>query len=139
MTETEALLARLDAGDSDHQEAARVIRRHIVQWNQNVLETFFVMDDYPAQKARAEAAEAQLAARDEQISDILADQKCGCGYDKPSDVCLGHITHFRKSLAIARAETWDAAADWAATGVLQAKSVRAAERILRAKAKESRG
>ena len=48
--------------------------------------------------------ESEAEKRNEQIADMLeaSGQLCACGYDYPSDVCLGHLSHFRKSVAAAR-------------------------------------
>lgn len=59
------------------------------------------------QKQRAERLEAENAALKEQVAEMLAAQECGCGYDKPTDVCLGHLPLHRKT--VARAERLEAA------------------------------
>lgn len=58
-------------------------------------------------EARAARLEAENAALREQVAEMLAAQECGCGYDKPTDVCLGHLPLHRKT--VARAERLEAA------------------------------
>lgn len=55
-------------------------------------------DAIEALQARVAELEAEAERRDEQIQDMIeaSGQKCACGYDKASDVCLGHLSHFRK-------------------------------------------
>jgi hypothetical protein len=46
---------------------------------------------------------AERDAKHEQVQDMLADQECACGYDNPTDVCLGHLSYHRKTVARAEA------------------------------------
>jgi hypothetical protein len=49
-------------------------------------------DAIEAAAARIRELEAELAASREQCQKLLdaTGQRCGCGYDKPSDICLMH-------------------------------------------------
>lgn len=60
--------------------------------------------------ARAEKAEGERDDIHEQVRDMLADQACACGYDKPTDVCIGHLSFHRKTVARAEAAEAHAAA-----------------------------
>ena len=62
---------------------------------------------YDEEKDRAERLEKENAALKEHVAALLAEQDCGCGYDKPTDVCLGHLPLHRKT--VARAERLEAA------------------------------
>lgn len=68
--------------------------------------------------ARVAELEAEAERRDEQIQGMIeaSGQTCACGYDRASDVCLGHYPHFKKSMAEARNKALEDAAqvadDW---------------------------
>ena len=76
--------------------------------------------------ARIAAREAQIKGLEQHVADLLADQECGCGYDKPTDVCLGHLPLHRKT--VARAEAAETALD--AERAKVAKLVEAGKRVL---------
>lgn len=42
--------------------------------------------------------EAEIERLHEQVQDMIdaSGQECGCGYDKPDDVCLGHWPAYKK-------------------------------------------
>lgn len=42
--------------------------------------------------------DAEIEALHEQVQDMIdaSGQQCGCGYDKPGDVCLGHWPKYKK-------------------------------------------
>lgn len=56
---------------------------------------------------------AEAEKRDEQIAEMIeaSGQTCACGYDYPQDVCLGHLPHFRKSVAAAERRAYERAAE----------------------------
>lgn len=59
-------------------------------------------DHADAAIADMEAMKAERDALKEHVADLLAEQECGCGYDRPTDVCLGHLPLHHKT--VARAE-----------------------------------
>ena len=67
-----------------------------------------------ALQARVAELETEAERRDEQIRDMIeaSGQTCACGYDKASDICLGHLSHFRKSVATARRDAFEEAAKY---------------------------
>lgn len=69
-------------------------------------------DAIEALQARVAELEIEAERRDEQILDMIeaSGQTCACGYDKASDICLGHLSHFRKSVATARRDAFEEAA-----------------------------
>lgn len=69
-------------------------------------------DAIEALQARVAELETEAERRDEQIRDMIEaiGQTCACGYDKASDICLGHLSHFRKSVATARRDAFEEAA-----------------------------
>lgn len=93
-------------------------------------------------KARIAELEAEAEQRNEQIYDMIdaSGQKCACGYDKPSDVCLWHLSHFRRLLdaayeraaEVAECEgvypelnVWNGGPDWYKHGRRIAAAIRA--------------
>ena len=71
-------------------------------------------DAIEALQARVAELETEAERRDEQIRDMIeaSGQTCACGYDKASDICLGHLSHFRKSVATARRDAFEEAAKY---------------------------
>ena len=58
----------------------------------------------PTEYVRAdalEAAQARIAELEQHIADMIDDsgQECACGYDNPTDICLGHLPMYRKAQA----------------------------------------
>jgi hypothetical protein len=41
----------------------------------------------------------QIEALEQQVSDLLADVPCACGYDSPTDVCMKHLPLVRNLTA----------------------------------------
>lgn len=52
-----------------------------------------------ARDAKLQKAEAERDALQDHVTELLADQTCGCGHDHPTDVCLGHLPLHRKIVA----------------------------------------
>lgn len=48
-----------------------------------------------------EAAQARIAELEQHIADMIDDsgQECACGYENPTDICLGHLPMYRKAQA----------------------------------------
>ena len=50
--------------------------------------------------AAAPAMADRIEALEEHICNMLAAQECGCGYDNPTDICLGHATVLKRIEAL---------------------------------------
>jgi hypothetical protein len=77
-------LVALPARDDDYEIMHPEVWREMVRR----------FNEYPALQARL----AEVEAHNRALIDASG-QECGCGYDRPSDVCLGHLPAYRKMQA----------------------------------------
>ena len=92
-------------GQGDYPSGRDIIGNAVRKMNE-------AADAIEALQVRVAELETEAERRDEQIRDMIeaSGQTCACGYDKASDICLGHLSHFRKSVATARRDAFEEAA-----------------------------
>ena len=91
--------------------------RGVERWREETGETLTLPDTadftvWMLEKIRT--SDARIAELEQHVADLIqaSGQECACGYDNPTDVCLGHKPHLDKRIATARNEALEEAAEW---------------------------